>query len=102
MRKHRAGDGVRNQCTGELSLAFVEVPLNVKPLRSQKQDPPPTEEDYRTKFYEKYRHEAEEYDREFIKRYDEDLNTTLIFVCFSRSSCLRCADSTYRPVCSPL
>ena len=27
-----------------------------------------------------YRREAEEYDREFIKRCDEDLNTTLIFV----------------------
>ena len=48
---------------------------------SQEQDSPPTQEDYRTKFYEMYRHEAEEYDREFIKRYDEDLNTTLIFVC---------------------
>ena len=32
-------------------------------------------------FYELYHHEAEEYDREFTKRYDEDLNTTLIFVC---------------------
>ena len=51
---------------------------------SQGQDPPPKEEDYRTKFYELYRHESEEYDREFIKRYDEDLNTTLIFV---RSLC---------------
>jgi len=27
-----------------------------------------------------YRREAEEYDREFIKNNDEDLNTTLIFV----------------------
>jgi len=30
-----------------------------------------------------YHNEAEEYDREFVKRYDEDLNTTLIFVCFA-------------------
>ena len=29
-----------------------------------------------------YRREAEEYDREFIKNNDEDLNTTLIFVSF--------------------
>ena len=72
-----------------------------KPLYSQKPDPPPTAEDYRTKFYEKYCHEAEEYDREFIKRYDEDLNTTLIFVCISYTSCLRCPDPVYRPVCSP-
>jgi len=70
-------------------------------LHSQKLDPPPTEEDDRTKFYEKYRHEAEEYDREFIKRYDEDLNTTLIFVCILFTSYLQCPDPAYRPVCSP-
>ena len=74
--------------------------LNVEPLCSQKQDSPPTREDFRTEFYEKYRHEAEEYDREFIKRHDEDLNTTLIFVRVSCTPSLRCADSAYRPVCS--
>ena len=63
-------------------------PLNVKPSCSRKPDPPPTEEDYKTKFYELYRREAEEYDREFIKRYDEDLNTTLIFVRVLRPSSL--------------
>jgi len=46
-----------------------------------------TQEDYRAKFYEMYRREAEEYDREFIKKYDEDLNTTLIFV---RVLCPQC------------
>ena len=38
-------------------------------------------EDFRGKFYERYRKEAEEYDKEFLKKHDEDLNTTLIFVC---------------------
>ena len=38
------------------------------------------QEDYRAKFYKHYRKEAEEFDKEFIKRHDEDLNTTLIFV----------------------
>jgi len=37
-------------------------------------------EDTRSRFYKDYRKVAEEYDREFNKRYDEDLNTTLIFV----------------------
>ena len=37
-------------------------------------------EDIRFRFYEDYREVAEEYDEEFNKRYDEDLNTTLIFV----------------------
>ena len=63
-----------------------ELWLDVEPSCSREQDPPPTQEDYRTKFYEVYRREAEEYDREFIKRYDEDLNTTLIFVRVLRSS----------------
>ena len=41
-------------------------------------------EDHRAQFYEKYRQEAEDYDNEFIKKYDEDLNTTLIFVSLLR------------------
>jgi len=43
---------------------------------------PPTREDHRTRFYQVYRSEADEYDREFVKRYEEDLNTTLVFVSF--------------------
>ena len=39
-----------------------------------------TPEEVRPRFYEGYRKLAEEYDKEFDKRYDEDLNTTLIFV----------------------
>jgi len=39
-----------------------------------------TQGDHRARFFDEYRKEAEEYDREFMKIYDEDLNTTLIFV----------------------
>ena len=46
-----------------------------------KQGPESLQEDLRARFYEHYHNEAEEYDREFMKKYDEDLNTTLIFVC---------------------
>ena len=42
------------------------------------------QEDARTRFYKIYRKEAEEYDKEFMKKYDEDLNTTLIFVSLAR------------------
>ena len=42
--------------------------------------------DHRTQFFEDYRKEAEEYDREFMKKYDEDLNTTLIFVSYALCS----------------
>ena len=37
-------------------------------------------EDLRGQFYERYRKEAEGYDKEFLKKHDEDLNTTLIFL----------------------
>ena len=37
-------------------------------------------EDLHARFYEDYRKVAEDYDKEFMKKYDEDLNTTLIFV----------------------
>ena len=38
------------------------------------------QEDFRAKFYKHYRKEAEEYDKDFMKKHEEDLNTTLIFV----------------------
>ena len=40
----------------------------------------PIQEDHKAQFYEGYRKVAEEYDKEFIKKYDRDLNTTLVFV----------------------
>ena len=51
-------------------------------LFDRRQDIPSAQEDHRAQFFEDYRREAEEYDKEFIKKYDEDLNTTLIFVSF--------------------
>ena len=37
-------------------------------------------EDARLDFYTMYKREATEYDTDYVKKYDEDLNTTLIFV----------------------
>jgi len=37
-------------------------------------------EDSRLDFYTMYKREATEYDTDYVKKYDEDLNTTLIFV----------------------
>ena len=54
----------------------------------------PPQEDVRAEFYAHYRKEAEEYDKEFIKKHDEDLNTTLIFVspvCYGGAHVLTCA-----------
>ena len=43
------------------------------------QDTVPPEEDYQAQFCENYRRVADEYDKEFLKKY-EGSNTTLIFV----------------------
>ena len=41
--------------------------------------------DPRQDFYTMYKRESTEYDMEYVKKYDEDLNTTLIFVRLSSS-----------------
>ena len=41
---------------------------------------PTKTDDPRVDFYTMYKREATEYDMDYIKKYDEDLNTTLIFV----------------------
>ena len=53
-----------------------------RPPGSQKQDMLSIRGDHRAQFYKKYRKEAEDYDKKFMKKHDEDLNTTLIFVGF--------------------
>ena len=40
----------------------------------------PPEMDLRRHFYKTFNQEADEYDRDFHKKYHDDLNTTLIFV----------------------
>ncbi|KAF9780413.1 hypothetical protein BJ322DRAFT_291827 [Thelephora terrestris] len=52
------------------------------PLRlyhSGEEDVLPVQEDHQARFYADYRKVSEEYDKEFMDKYDEDLNTTLIF-----------------------
>ena len=39
-------------------------------------------DDPKVDFYTMYKREATEYDTEYVQNYDEDLNTTLIFVSF--------------------
>jgi len=63
--------------------------LNVaETFHSQRQDVRSASEGIRSRFYEDYRKVAREYDEEFDKKYDEDLNTTLIFV-----SLVSCSDT---------
>ena len=67
-----------NQRIGE--NCFVPRRGAAKPPSSQKQGLQSSQNELRTRFYEHYRREAEDYDKEFMKKYEEDLNTTLIFV----------------------
>jgi len=78
------GNGLDSQQLGK--LCFVSHQSVVEPSCSQKENLPPTVEGYRMQFYETYCREAKDYDEEFIKKYDEDLDTTLIFVRCARRS----------------
>jgi len=49
-------------------------------LPSQRRGTRSTQGGLRSRFYVEYRQQAEEYDRDFVKKYDDYLNTTLIFV----------------------
>lgn len=44
----------------------------------------PQEPNPKTRFHEQFRKEADEYDKDFHKKYHDDLNTILIFVRCSR------------------
>lgn len=58
-------------------------------------------EDPQLDFYTMYKREATVYDTEYIRKYNEDLNTTLIFVSFCYPSFNLGADHTSRLVFSP-
>jgi len=63
----------------------------------------PRQEYLRARFYRHYQREAEEHDREFMKKYDDDLNTTLIFVSLARDPHTRMVTKLDdRLVCFPL
>ena len=51
-------------------------------------------------FYTMYKRETMEYDTEYMQKYNEDLNTTLIFVGFCIPFSSLCGvDNILRPVC---
>jgi len=96
-----AGNGARNRWTGEYRLASLRHRSALNHVQSAWAGLLSTHEDIRTRLYEKYPREAEEHDREFIKKYDEDMNTTLIFVGFFHVPRRGCANLVSRPLCSP-
>ena len=66
----------------------------IEPLRTN---------DHRTDFFAVYRKGSEDFDRDYAKKYDEDLNTSLIFVSRPTSTLhMTPISGVYRLVCSPL
>ena len=63
-------------------LARIVVPLTRRSLQDILRTffQPIKTEDPRVDFYTMYKRESAEYDMDYVKKYDEDLNTTLIFV----------------------
>ena len=55
----------------------------------------------RTNFYRIYEREASKYDTEYVRKFDQDLNTTSIFVRHSLSPLVNCLTCSYRRVYSP-
>ena len=75
----RVQNGIfRNQNTSNFFRPTAQLLL--RSWCSQKMEDFPTQEDHQARFYEHYREVAERHDKEFLKKHDEDLNTTLIFV----------------------
>ena len=70
--------GFNNKRTGKILSTSPKMSLIT--LRSPTQGTLSTQEDYQTRFYNNYRKVAEEYDKDFLKKHEEDLDTTLIFV----------------------
>ena len=82
-RKFGGGSEWGTDCTasGWVSFGSYLAGALLKPLHRKHGDLESPREDFRAEFYKHYRKEAEEYDKEFMKKYEEDLDTTLIFVC---------------------
>ena len=57
-------------------------------------------DDSRLDFYTMYKREATEFDTEYVKKYDEDLNTTLIFVRLLSFTLVASLTHSRRPDCS--
>ena len=79
-RNGRCTDGPNG---GRVCLTSLVVPI-AHSFPKTKRGPNPTAGIPTCTILRYYQREAEEYDREFMKRYDDDLNTTLVFVSAAR------------------
>ena len=61
-------------------LTLVPTYYSIQDALQAFMSPLGNDDDPRLDFYMMYKREATEYDMNYVKKYDEDLNTTLIFV----------------------
>jgi len=81
-RWEQGTDGTNDGKVRTIASSFIG---RSDPPHRKKGGPMSRQEYLRARFYRHYQREAEEYDREFTKKYDDDLNTTLIFVSLARN-----------------
>ena len=64
---------------------------------------PPThqDDDPRLAFHTMCKREATEHDTDYVRKHDDNLNTTLIFVRFSSRTVVNYPTRAYRQICSP-
>ena len=85
------------------SLCLARRPLNESSIQDALRAflTPIKNDNARLDFYTVYKREATEYDMDYVKKYDEDLNTTLIFVRHPLIALTDYLTYPHRPVCSP-
>ena len=66
-----SGQVIADALTSQPTSLHSALKEFIEPLRTN---------DPRTDFFAIYRRESEEFDRDYARKYDEDLNTSLIFV----------------------
>jgi hypothetical protein len=68
--------------TSDILPSLNDIPFTIRSFQDALRTffQPIKNDDARLDFYTMYKREATEYDTEYVKKYDEDLNTTLIFV----------------------
>ena len=89
----RIGDAGSITGTNKLTIDSIQEALRMyfQPIKN---------DDPKLDFFTMYKRETTEYDAEYMNKYNEDLNTTLIFVSSSISSSTHSVDLALRPACS--
>ena len=76
----KAHPRVQERTPGNVLCCEPTILVGTETVHRKKVDPVSKQEHFRIEFYKRYQKEAEGYDKVFMKKYEDDLNNTLIFV----------------------